>query len=143
MDILLIELISDGSPPIFVLGLLDKLLNLISGFLLLDFLEFIVIPEVLELIIPAVWDLANLDFDLLVLLIIRLVVTYLDVVLFLILFTIGTGPLEVVTVLCDLHLRSWSIFVGVNHFEFVLMMIDWLFRSSCRERIKCIFIKCM
>ena len=70
LDILEIELVSDGSPPVFIFGLLDELLNFISSFFLNYFFKVVVISEVLELVVPAIGHFANFDFNLLIELII-------------------------------------------------------------------------
>ncbi len=91
LDIFHIELISDGPPPVLILGLLDELFDFIASFSLINFLEFVVIAEMLELIIPAVRNLTDFDLYLLILLVIRLVVADLDFFLLLCRPFIGTG----------------------------------------------------
>lgn len=65
-----IELIPDSPPPIFVLRLLDELFELISLLLLDDRIQFVIVAEMLELIIPSVRNLSNLYAGELLLLII-------------------------------------------------------------------------
>ncbi len=91
LDIFHIELISDGSPPILILGFLDELFDFIASFFLDNFLEFVVIAEMLELIIPSVRNFTDFDLYLLILLVIRLIVADLDFFLLLCGPFIGTG----------------------------------------------------
>lgn len=115
LDIFHVELVSDSPPPVFVFGFLDELFDFISGFFLDNFFELVIITEVLELIIPSVGDFANLDFDLLVLLIVRFVVADFNIVLVLLLPILWTGTLKTVLILCSFLLRWLTLLVGVNH----------------------------
>lgn len=85
-DISHVKLVSDCSPPIFILWLLDELLDFINSLLFYNFLQLIIITEVLELIIPSIWHFTDLNFCFFVLFIIGLVVTNLYIFLLLLFF---------------------------------------------------------
>ena len=75
LDVFHVELISDGSPPVFVFRFLDKFFNFITSFFLGNFFKLVVISEMLEFVIPSIRNFTNLDLDLLVLFIVGFVVT--------------------------------------------------------------------
>ena len=83
VDILHVEFVTNGPPPIFIFRLFNKLLNLITSFFLNNFFQLIVISEMFELIIPAIGDFADFNFDLFVLFVVGLIVAELDVFLLL------------------------------------------------------------
>jgi hypothetical protein len=94
VDIFHVELITNGPPPIFIFWLLNKLLNFIASFLLNNFFQFIVISKMFELVIPAIGDFTDFNFDLFVLLVVGLIVAELDVLLLLVGDVGGTISLE-------------------------------------------------
>ena len=73
----MVELIPYRPPPILILGLPDELGDLIFLFLLGDLLQVLIIPKMLELIIPAIGNTANLNTGQLILLIIGFVIALL------------------------------------------------------------------
>jgi hypothetical protein len=93
-DIFHVEFVSDGTPPVFILGLLYELLDGWAGLGLDDLLEVIIIPKVLELIIPPIGNLTDLDLYCFILFVIGLIVTQLYIILFLV-FGWGSGPLQI------------------------------------------------
>lgn len=71
----LVELITDGTPPIFVLGLADELTDAVLLLLLGHFLKVLIIAEVLELVIPPIGDATDLHLGKLVLLVVGVILT--------------------------------------------------------------------
>ena len=69
-DISLIELVPDCPPPIFILGLLYELSYFIILLFLCYLLQFLIIAEMFEFIIPAVRNFAYLDFSQLIILVV-------------------------------------------------------------------------
>ena len=69
-DVSLIKIISDGSPPVFVLGFFDKLGDHVVLFLFGYFLKVFVVTEMFQLVIPSIRYAPYLDLCLLVLFII-------------------------------------------------------------------------
>lgn len=141
LDVPLIELISDSPPPVLVFWLLDKLFDLVTCLFLHDFFEFIIIPEVLELIIPSIRNFTNLYLNLLVLFIIGFVFTDLDVIL---LVLIGSGSFQRLTLLMfGIGLGSGALLVCVNHRSMIGWLLDWCFQLQIRgsfweRKYKCI-----
>lgn len=59
-NVTLVELVTDGPPPILVLGLADKLSDAILLLLLGHLLQVLIITKVFELVIPTIGDATDL-----------------------------------------------------------------------------------
>ena len=68
-NISLIEVISDSSPPIFILCLFDEFSDKIILFLFCYLLKVLIITEMFELVVPSVWNTSYFDLSLLIFLI--------------------------------------------------------------------------
>jgi hypothetical protein len=117
-DIFHVEFVSDGTPPVFILGLLDELLDGWAGLGLDDLFEVIIIPKVLELIIPPIGNLTDFDLYCFILFIIGLVVTQLYIILFFVLGG-GSGPLQILG-------QGTGFLVAGNHLLNLFIIISWL-----------------
>ena len=69
-DISLIELISDGPPPILILGFFDKLGDHVVLLLFGYLLKVFIVPEMFQLIIPSIGYATYLNLSLLVFLVV-------------------------------------------------------------------------
>lgn len=74
-NVTLVELISNGPPPVLVLGLADKLADAILLLLLGHLLQVLIVTEVLELVVPAIGDATDLHLGQLVLLVVGVILT--------------------------------------------------------------------
>jgi hypothetical protein len=86
-NVSLVELVTNGPPPILVLGLADKLADAVLLLLLCHLLQVLIVAEVLELVIPPVGDAADLHLGQLVLLVVGVILAGLALLL-------GTLPLQ-------------------------------------------------
>lgn len=80
LDVLHVQLVTNGPPPVLVLWLTDELLNFVHALLLPYFLKLVVVTEMFELVIPAIWHLPDLYLHLFVLLVKRFIIAHLNII---------------------------------------------------------------